>query len=116
MTTTFGITEEMARVNQLQSELGDERVKLTNFKKKVVEVALKYAKENDWCSEVNDALSELGLSDLIPKLNKIVTLTYEVPIEGEIGWDDENYEEKAVDEIRYNGELIDSSVREDPYK
>jgi hypothetical protein len=114
-TTTFTLTEDKARINQLQSELGDARLELNTFRKRVVEVALRYAKENDWCNEVNDALDELGLSELLPRLHKIVTLTYSVNIEGELSWTDEKYEETAIAELRYNGELVDSNVQEDPY-
>lgn len=32
-----------------------------DFKREVAEVAVKYAKEHDWCSVVRDALDELGL-------------------------------------------------------
>lgn len=44
-----------------QRELNDARIKHEEFRERVVDVAARYAEENDWCSVVMNALEEMGL-------------------------------------------------------
>jgi hypothetical protein len=101
------------RFNALTTQLDVNRTEFQEFRQSVVDVALRYAKDNDWCPEVTNALAELGLKDLIPTTTRFVTLTYRVTVEGEFGWDDEAYVNEACDQISYVGELTDSDVSEE---
>jgi hypothetical protein len=62
------------RVSELNNTIADQRRQINNatqilerFKEQVQEVATRYAKNNGWCSVVDEALEELGLSRMEPK-------------------------------------------------
>lgn len=89
-----GVAEDPAmialqeRAASLQSQLADERStrynlqnELDEFKEKVVEVASRYAIENDWCNEVVKALEEMGLEGTRQRTVRISGyVTVSVPI------------------------------------
>jgi hypothetical protein len=72
-------------VDRLYRELCESREvagrDLTRFKQRVVEVATRYAKDNDWCSVIDNALDELGLERPRVKYRARATITVEFTAE-----------------------------------
>lgn len=123
--TVFGTSNSAAlaehnakRVVQLERDLAEARTQerqtrdqYQSFRRRVVDVAVDYAKTNNWCGEVFDALDELGLKDLVPNPVKVVRLTLEVDVEGEVGWDEDKYYDEAWDNVTH-ATVIESELRE----
>lgn len=65
--------EELDRVRRMR-DIRDGQ--LTEFKDSVARVAMKYARRNDWCSEVIRALDELGLEPPDLRVTGEFTVTY----------------------------------------
>lgn len=68
-----GTKREKPKVQKTAEEV---QAEFDAFKKQVVTIAMKKAKEHDWCGVVKDALSEMGLD--IPKNRARVVLEFEV--------------------------------------
>lgn len=99
--------------DQLKIDLIAKEKRFEAFRQRVVDVALREAKEQGWCSEVNEALKELGLEKLIPSTEKTVTITYELTVDGEPDWDDDDYFESAQGNIDWTTNVTDWTVRTD---
>ena len=71
-----GLTDERDSLQRrLSQALSDEDAKLERFKEQVVEVASRYAEDNDWCSVIDNALNELGLERKTTVYGGILTIT-----------------------------------------
>jgi hypothetical protein len=68
----------MATKAELEAELAALKDTHAKFRRKVVKVAQDYKGEHGWCNEVDAALRDMGLTDLLPNLKRKVTLVYEV--------------------------------------
>jgi len=68
-----GVRTELDRVRRMR-DIRDGQ--LTEFKDTVAHVAMKYARRNDWCSEVIRALDELGLEPPELRVTREFTVTY----------------------------------------
>lgn len=65
---------EIERLHRLRQARESE---LADFKDTVARVAMRYAREHDWCSVVTDALAELGLTPPEIQVSGTFTVTYE---------------------------------------
>lgn len=65
---------EIERLNR-QREIRDDEA--TAFRDSVARVAMRYAREHDWCSVVTDALAELGLTPPEVQVSGAFTVRYE---------------------------------------
>jgi hypothetical protein len=71
-----GLTNERDSLQRrLSQALSDEDAKLERFKEQVVEVASRYAEDNDWCSVIDNALNELGLERKTTVYGGVITIT-----------------------------------------
>jgi hypothetical protein len=116
------MTTKMTRA-ELESELEYYKVQnnaFANFKRQVVEAALKVKQEHGLCDEVDEVLKELDLEIPVPK-SKRVTLVVELPGEYIAGSDlynddDELLADLAVEYLaanyNYACELKDWSVED----
>lgn len=68
-----GVHAELDRVRRMR-DIRDGQ--LTEFRDSVAHVAMKYARRNDWCSEVIRALDELGLEPPDLRVTGEFTVTY----------------------------------------
>lgn len=72
----MSVSEKSTKAEILKAYL-EKEAEMVAFKKKVVEVAHKYAEEYDWCSVVDNALDDMGI-----KVTGTVVLTVEITLTG----------------------------------
>lgn len=110
-TTRQELADELVRI---QSEYGQ-------FRKDVAQAALDVKDSEGWCSDgFREAMDNLGLADLIPSTERIVTLKIRIDAD-EAGYDaeymgDEEWADAAISSIRYKSahELEGYEVSEVP--
>lgn len=95
------VTELEREVTAARTQLAEKESRFERFRKRVADVAYKYAEQNNWCDEINDALRELGLEDFVRNYEREVTLTFVVTVTGEPSWDDAQYRDDALGECSY---------------
>jgi hypothetical protein len=88
------------RVNTLIQEKSAAEVALEDFKQTVTQVAVRYAREYDWCSVVRSALEEMGLETTVEQRIRVSGyVTALVPVCGEEG--------DIEADLRINGDTVD---------
>lgn len=75
------VREEQRRVDELQAlrqQMYSEQSTHESFKRRVERVAMEYAKDHGWCSQVDQALQDMGLEAPKARAEFTVTVTYRV--------------------------------------